>query len=104
MGQITMLPGQTINASVSPNNPYILNVNNLGNVIILKQAAHFAISQTETDSKDGMLLYKYIPKNNYIGADEVELSTSKISYSSGNGCMGGGGRTDTIQILLLNSR
>ncbi len=101
MGKITMLPGQSINAAVSPGNPYILNVSNLGSVTILKQAAHFAISQTETDPKDGMLLYKYIPLNNYTGADEVVLSTSKTSYSSGNGCIGGGGRTDTYNSNIV---
>jgi hypothetical protein len=84
---------ETINATVSVNNPYALNVNNLGNVSISKQAAHFEVSQTESESKEaGGLVYKYIPKTGYTGNDEVELLVSKTTYTpGGGGCNNGGG-------------
>jgi hypothetical protein len=100
---------ETINASVSVSNPYTLNLNNLGNVSISKQAVHYEISQTETESKEGggILLYKYVPKTGYSGNDEVELSVSKTTYSTGGGggCNNGGGggsyaNTYTSRILI----
>lgn len=97
-------PPQTINASVSADKSYTLDISNLGDVTISRQAAHFIISQTETDSKSGMPVYKYAPKNNYSGTDEVELSASKTSYTtanSGAGCNNGAGYITTHHTKLV---
>jgi hypothetical protein len=97
---------ETITAAVSVNNPYTLNLSNLGNVSISKQAVHYTVSQTENDAKEGLPVYKYIPKEAYSGVDEVELSVSKITYSTGGGgCNNGGGggsyaNTYTSRILI----
>lgn len=94
---------ETINASVSVSNPYTLNLNDLGTVSISKQAVHYAVSQTENE---GVPVYRYTPKAGYSGTDEVELSVSKITYSSGGGgCNNGGGNgsyttTYTSKILI----
>lgn len=98
-------PPQTINASVSAAKSYTLDLSNLGDVTISRQAAHFDVSQTETDAKSGMPVYKYAPKNNYSGTDEVELTASKTSYTtagSGNGgCNNGAGYITTHNTKML---
>jgi hypothetical protein len=97
---------ETINATVSAKNPYTLDVSNFANVSISKQAGHFAVSQTETDETQGARVYKYTPQTDYSGKDEVELSVSKTTYSSGGGgCNNGGGsgsyaNTYTSRILI----
>jgi hypothetical protein len=94
---------EIVNATVSVNNPYTLNLNDLGSVSISKQAVHYAVSQTENE---GVFVYKYIPKAEYSGTDEVELLVSKTTYSNGGGgCnnAGGGGsyaNTYTSKILI----
>ena len=78
-----------INATIAPNGSYQLSLDNSINatVSISKQAAHFQISQTEIDSKSGLLVYRYIPAADYRGVDEVLLSNTKISeIASGSGC------------------
>lgn len=88
----TPVPDETINAVVAADNAYVLNVNSLESVSINKQAAHFTVSQTEVDAKNGTPVYKYIPEKNYTGNDEVVLRTSKTTYVSGgnsSGCNGG---------------
>jgi hypothetical protein len=82
-------PTQIINATVSLTSPYTLNVSTLGTVSISKQAAHFATSQTGVDAKDGIPVYTYIPESGFAGSDEVELTSTTITYSNGGGCRGG---------------
>jgi hypothetical protein len=94
-------PVETINAVVSPGNPYILNVSGYSNVIISQQAARFAVSKTEIDAKDGVLIYKYIPENGFSGSDEVRLLTSSTTYSNGNGCNGGGSYARTYSSTIV---
>ncbi|MEP7109655.1 MAG: hypothetical protein ABI760_16795 [Ferruginibacter sp.] len=98
---ITTTPAQTINATVSAKSPYSLNVNNMGDVSVSKQAAHFELSQTETDPKDGTRLYKYVPQGDYAGTDEVELLASKTSYSTGTGCNSGRGEITTYNSTIV---
>ncbi len=85
------VPDQTINAAVLTNSTYVLNVNSIAGVSINKQAAHFSVSQTEVDAKNGTPVYKYIPEKDYAGTDEVVLRTSTTTYGTGNtgGCSGG---------------
>ncbi len=94
---------ETLRASVSVASPYIFNAGSFGSVSIARQAGHFAISQTETS--DGVPVYKYVPENGYAGEDEVELMGTKTTYSSGGGgCNGGGGggytSTHTSRIII----
>ena len=77
-----------INAKISPNQAYILNVNSLGNVAIEKQALHYKLSAAATDAKTGKMVYQYLPTQDYTGTDEVVLSSKTTIYSSGSsgGC------------------
>jgi len=79
-----------INATLKSNETYVLTLDNLANVSIARQASHFQTSEAGPDSKTGLLVYKYQPAQDYIGLDEVLLSTSKsvVSASTG-GCNNG---------------
>ena len=72
-----------VNATVALNGSYQLPVENSGIISISKQASHFQVSQTGTDSKTGALVYKYVPAVDYTGSDEVVLSNTKTSLVTG---------------------
>ncbi|MEP6596082.1 MAG: hypothetical protein ABJA71_09040 [Ginsengibacter sp.] len=75
----------TVNATVKSNGMYQLNLDNLENVVIAKQASHFQISEAGLDNKTGLLVYKYQPALDYTGLDEVLLSSSKKVVSTMTG-------------------
>lgn len=87
---------ETITATVSVNNPYLLQLNNYGEANISKQAVHFDVSKTDISGESGTLVYKYLPKPGFTGADEVELVVSKKSnYRTGGGCSNTGGNVSS---------
>lgn len=73
---------EVINATVSGNAAYELNVDKYENIAISKQALHYQYSATGVDSKSGHKMYKYVPAADFTGTDEVILSSTKI-YASG---------------------
>jgi hypothetical protein len=75
-----------INATIALNGSYQLPVDNSGTISISKQASHFQVSQTGTDSKTGAVVYKYVPAVDYTGTDEVILSNTKTRLVTGSGC------------------
>ena len=75
-----------INATIKSTGIYQLSLSNVQNLTIAKQASHFQISEAGYDSKTGLMVYKYIPAQDYIGSDEVLLSTSKVVSSGIGGC------------------
>ncbi len=77
-----------INAKITPNQSYVFNVNSSGDVSIEKQASHYKISKAGPDSKSGLLVYEYLPAQDFTGKDEVVLSSKIAVYSSDNrgGC------------------
>jgi hypothetical protein len=84
-----------VNATIAPNGTYQLSIENPGNISISMQASHFKISQTEPGSKNGVIIYKYIPAADYRGSDEVVLSNTKTIITTGaivtsgsSGCSG----------------
>ncbi|MGZ8559653.1 MAG: hypothetical protein ACXWWC_15025 [Chitinophagaceae bacterium] len=88
------MPDRVINAKVAPGQTYTLSIANSGDVSIHKQAAHFLISETAIDEKNGSIIYRYIPASGFKGIDEVLLSHSaeyavSSSSSSSNGCNNG---------------
>ncbi len=85
---IQTLPIETINATVSADNGYKLNIANLGEVKINRQALHFAVSQIGIDVKEGTPVYTYVPAAGFIGTDEVELFSAKSFRSTGGVCSG----------------
>jgi len=78
----------TISASIAANQTYMLTLDNSESVSISKQGSHFQVSQIETDSKNGLMMYKYIPALNYTGTDEVVLAktTMMTTQSNSSGC------------------
>jgi hypothetical protein len=85
---VQTLPDETINATVSADNAYALNIASLGDVKISRQAVHFAVSQIGIDVKDRTPVYTYVPAAGFTGTDEVELFSSKSFRSTGGACSG----------------
>jgi hypothetical protein len=86
------MPDRIINAKVAPGQTYSLSITNSGVVSIYKQAAHYLVSETGIDEKNGSIIYKYSPASGFTGTDEVLLSHStEISTSNNNGCNYGNG-------------
>jgi hypothetical protein len=94
-------PDQTINATVSADNAYTLNVAELGEVSISRQALHFDVSQIEIEAKDRTPVYKYIPATGFTGTDEVELFSSKTYNTNSGRCNGGGERHTTTMSSII---
>ncbi len=85
------MPDQIINAKVAPGQTYSLSIANSGDVSISKQAAHYLLSETAIDEKNGSIVYKYIPASGFTGHDEVLLShRTESSVSNNNSCNYGG--------------
>ncbi len=77
-----------ISATIAPNQSYVFNVNSSIDVSIERQASHYRISKAGPDSKSGLVVYEYLPAQDFTGKDEVVLS-SKIavySYDNRGGC------------------
>ena len=90
-----------ISATVKSNGTYQLTLNNLANVVIVKQASHFQVSETSLDNKTNLLVYTYQPAQGYTGPDEVLLSTSKNVVSAGiavGGCNSSGSEYHTSTV------
>jgi len=85
---VQTLPDETINATVSADNAYKLDITSLGDVSISRQALHFAISQTGIDVKDRTPIYTYVPAAGFTGNDQVELFSTKSIRSTGGTCSG----------------
>jgi hypothetical protein len=81
-------PGETIAVKIAPNQSYILNLPDLSNLSINRQAAHFSVSETLANAENGSFSYRYIPAADFTGADEITLVSSKTitSSSSEGGC------------------
>ena len=78
-----------VKATIAPNGTYQLGIENAGVISISMQASHFKVSQTEPGSKNGVIVYKYIPAADYRGTDEVVLSNTKTIITTGSsGCSG----------------
>ncbi len=74
-----------INATIKSTGIYQLSLSNVQRVTIAKQASHFQVSEAGYDSKAGSMIYKYIPAQDFVGSDEILLSTSNTTLSSGTG-------------------
>lgn len=85
---------ETLNIKISPNQSYIISLTEASAASISKQASHYSISETRINSEDGVPVYSYIPAKDFMGADEVVLSsTIKLSNSFtqiSGGCPGSG--------------
>jgi hypothetical protein len=76
---------KVINASVVAGAEYQMPVTS-STLKIFKQATNFEVSTVGVDAKTGLTVYKYIPAKGFTGNDEVTLSDSKTSVSTGSGC------------------
>lgn len=77
-----------INVTIAPNQAYTFTPQGSGNVAIEKQASHYKISKAGPDEKSGQVVYQYTPAPDYIGKDEVVLSSKRTVISTGgsSGC------------------
>ena len=89
-----VVPDRIVTAKIAPGQTYTLTIGNSGDVSINKQAAHFLISETGIDEKNGSIIYKYIPASGFTGIDEVLLShkTESLISNSSNCNYGGDNR------------
>ena len=74
-----ILSGQTIAAKILPDQSYVLNFQEAGTVIVARQAAHFAVSETAAAEAGSNPAYIYIPAKGFRGMDEVVLQFSKAA-------------------------
>ena len=73
-------PDRVITAKVSPGETQTLNIDNLGELSIVRQALHFKISQAGIDPKNSSLIYSYSPADGFTGNDEVLLAHKIESF------------------------
>jgi hypothetical protein len=82
----TVKPDRIITAKVAPGQTYILDVAIKGNLGIIRQAAHYSVSETGI-AENGYRVYKYMPASGFNGADEVLLShNTEAEDDISNGC------------------
>jgi len=77
-----------LSANVSPGKIFTLNLGNAGNANIIKQAAHYSLSEASQD-ESGTYYYRYSPAADFKGTDEVSVMYSSAASGS-SGCSGGG--------------
>lgn len=99
-------PDRIIDAKVSPGQMYTVIIDNVGELRINSQAAHFKISQIQTDPQTGSLIYSYSSADGFKGTDEVLLEhKTEYIYSSNSSCGYGsnsaiGSRTSYIAVKI----
>jgi hypothetical protein len=82
----TVKPDRLITAKVAQGQTYVLDVAIKGNLGIIRQAAHYSVSETGI-AENGHLIYKYMPAAGFNGEDEVLLSHSTEAEDDiSNGC------------------
>ena len=85
-----------INATILPGQTYVFNAGVSGTINISRQASHYQISEAKVDSKNGTLLYTYIPAAGYTGTDEVALIHTLTTTENNTGtCQGTHSSTTT---------
>jgi len=88
----TTTPDRIVLAKVAPGQTYVLDVAIKGDLSIIRQAAHYSVSETGV-AENGYLVYKYMPAAGFNGTDEVLLSHStEIIDDNYNDCNYGGSR------------
>ena len=73
---------QTITQTIRANQIYQFDLGNFGDeegASISKQAANYSISFVDRDLNTGIIIYKYVPATNYVGIDEVEITSARGS-------------------------
>jgi hypothetical protein len=97
-------PAQTthiINATITPGQTYVYNAGSSGTMSISRQALHYLVSEATVDSKNGALIYTYVPAVGFKGTDEVTLvhtqTTTTYNYS---GCQGSHNGTMTSSDMI----
>jgi hypothetical protein len=79
-----------VSVNIKTEQPYTFNFTEAGNAVIVKQAAHFSLSETRVDEQRSIPSYTYIPSKGFTGTDEVVLQLSKTVVVSSeqyyNGC------------------
>ena len=79
-------PKMTMSVSLKSNQTYQYDLGSFGDeegAVITSQALHFQTSKIGRDVS-GKIVYTYVPAVNYIGTDEVEISTRRGGSDGSN--------------------
>ena len=99
---VSSSPDRIINAKVTPGVTYSVDIDNMGELSISRQALNFKISQTATDPKTGILSYTYLPADGFKGTDEVVLThKTEYVYSNNSSCNYGSNSAIGKRISLI---
>ena len=91
---------KTIDVTLGMNETYSFTFpTNKNNLIIERQASHALNSDLTADNTTGLFLYNYTPATDFVGTDEISITTLKEDNGHGNhaqgilpgGCYGGSG-------------
>jgi hypothetical protein len=82
----------TMTESISAGSTFSFTLGS-GTANIVKQAAHFKISEASSD-ENGDLVYRYTPASDFSGSDAVEVVYTAAG-ATGSGCSGTSGETST---------
>ena len=95
-------PDRIINAKVTPGVTYSVEIDNIGELSIRRQALNFKISQATNDPKTGSLIYNYLPADGFKGADEVVLEhKTEYIYNTNSTCNYGSNAAIGTRISLI---
>jgi hypothetical protein len=87
----------TIYVNMASNDTYEYDLGSFGDeegASITKQASFFRISEIEQSMTDSKTNYIYLPKQDYVGTDEVEIKTAR-------GSDGASANTDIAYVRIL---
>jgi len=95
-------PDRIINAKVTPGVTYSVEIDNMGELSIRRQALNFKISQATTDPKTGSLTYSYLPADGFKGTDEVVLAhKTEYIYNNNSSCSYGSNAAIGTRVSLI---
>jgi hypothetical protein len=84
------IANEMVDVKITANQPYQMDLTSLGTVSIIKQAAHYLVSEAQVNSQTGAGVYKYVPSAGYVGNDEVQLVSFKSVTTYADGSSSGG--------------
>jgi hypothetical protein len=99
---------ELLQVTVASGDAFELPLAKYGNVAIQRQAKNYVESFAGIDSKTGLYIYKYVPKADFRGVDEVVLKSSKtVQVYSAEGCNRNGSSaytSDRVATTLVTIR
>lgn len=97
----SLSPDKVINTKISPGQTHVINIDNSGELSIVRQASHFKISQTGINRENSALIYTYSPSEGFKGSDEVVLAHKTATGYSGTCNYGDAEGMSSSRTLLI---